>query len=165
MSSKNYKVVAVGTGDPNRLPVWVGYLKTYLEEKSALKGRVSMPVLMPPVARSFDKLYGAIVAENPDMVTFTPHEDWNTDSLLALCRQLKSWNGELPIVICAENPRNRMQLEAAEKSRSIDYIIHGEAELPLEKLVEYCAGWSDSLPEYGNLICLTTTGKRPGAKR
>lgn len=163
MTSKKYNVVAVGTGDPNKLPVWVGYLKTYMEQKSSMKGRVSMPIVLPPVSRSFEKLFEAIKAEKPDMVTFTPHEDWNNESLLSLCAELKAWNKDLPIVICAENPRNRMQVEAAERSRSIDYLIHGEAEAPLEKLVEYCSGTAEVLPDFANLICLTKTRKPAAA--
>lgn len=162
MSNRKYTIVVVGTGDPGKLPVWVGYLKAYMENKSSMKGRVEMPLVFPPTTGSFDGLLETIKRASPDMVTFTPHEDWNTPSMLKLCSQLRAWNAGLPLVICAENPRNRMQLEAARRNGAINYLIHGEAEKPLERLVRYCADGDGDLEDCGSIITLVNAW-RPAA--
>lgn len=158
MTNTKYTVVAVGTGDPGKLPVWVGYLKAYIEKASTVKARVAMPLVFPPKPGSFDGLLETIKAARPDMVTFTPHEDWNTASMLTLCSQLKAWNAELPVVICGENPRNRMQVEAAEKCGAIDYLVHGEPEKPVERLLEYYLDGAGDLRGF-NIRALSAAGK------
>jgi len=158
---KKYTIVAVGTGDPGKMPVWVAYVKTYMEKASSLKGRVDMPLVFPSIPKSFDGIMPSIVAHNPDMVTFTPHEDWDNKQLLDLCVELKAWNKDVTVVICAENPRNRMQVEAAVETGAVDYIIHGEAEIPLEKIVEADITGTD-LPRMDNLLCLSAAKQTAG---
>jgi len=153
-----FKILAVGTSDPGKLPVWVGYLKTFLEANSSVKDFAKMEIISPKVLKSFKGTLPAIQAENPDMITFTPHEDWNTEELMQLCKEVKAWKN-IPVVICAENPRNRLQREAAEQSRAVDFIIHGEAEYPLEAIVKAYAKNEDCLPEFSNMICLSSEKK------
>jgi hypothetical protein len=158
MEQKKFKVLAVGTSDPGKLPIWVGYLKTFIESKSAVKDTACMSIISPKLLKSFNGTLPAIKAENPDMITFTPHEDWNTDELIALCKEVKAWKN-IPVVICAENPRNRLQRDAAEKSKAVDYIIHGEAEYPLEALIVAYAENREEIPEFSNMLCLTGSKK------
>lgn len=159
MENKKFKILAVGTSDPGKVPVWVGYIKTFMENNSCVKDKVSMAIITPKILKSFAGTLPAIKAQNPDMITFTPHEDWNTAELLDLCIQIKAWNKNIPIVICAENPRNRLQMESAQKSKSVDYIIHGEAEKPFESLVRCYAENMEEMPEFPNMICLTSKKK------
>lgn len=158
MEKKRFKILAVGTSDPGKVPVWVGYLKTFIENTSSVKAFTEMNIISPQILKSFKGTMPAIKAENPDMITFTPHEDWNTEELIELCKEVKAWKS-IPVVICAENPRNRLQRDAAEKSKAVDYIIHGEAEFPLEALVETYAKNKAELEEFSNMLCLTSEKK------
>ena len=161
VEQKKYKILAVGTSDPGKVPVWVGYIKTFIEKRSEVRDIASMDIISPKILKSFKETLPAIQAENPDMITFTPHEDWNTEELIDLCQQVKAWKN-IPVVICAENPRNRLQRDAAEQSKAVDYIIHGEAEYPLEALVKAYAENLEEIPEFSNMLCLTN-GKKIAA--
>lgn len=162
MEQKKFKILAVGTSDPGKVPVWVGYIKTFIEGRSAVKGIASMDIISPKILKSFKGTLPAIKAENPDMITFTPHEDWNTEELIQLCKEVKAWKN-IPVVICAENPRNRLQRDAAEQSKAVDYIIHGEAEYPLEALVKAYAENLEEIPDFPNMLCLTSAKKTAAA--
>jgi len=165
MNTKKYKVLAVGSGDPGRPPIAVGYVKTYIENAPSLAGKATVTIIYPSVERSYRGMEEAIISASPDMVTFTPHEDWDLPTMIELCRNLKKWNRQLPIIICAENPRNRLEVDTAAESEAIDYVIHGEPELPLEAIIRHYA-IGDSLPKnHPGIICFTKTQKAPATTR
>ncbi|HAH31246.1 MAG TPA: hypothetical protein DCL44_02910 [Elusimicrobia bacterium] len=151
--SKKLNIVAVGTGDWHKPALYVGYVKTFLEKTPGIKGRTEMTIVCPDFNGSFKGLLPKIKPLSPDMVTVTPHEDWDNASMFELCHKLKNWNPDLVIVVYAESPRNRIQVEDVRKSGVIDYIIHGEAEIPFTALVKYLLDGGNAQFNFPNIIC------------
>ena len=150
---KKLNIVVVTAGDWDKPPVSLGYIKAFLEKQPGLKKQVEMTFVDPPVKGSFDGLLPVIKPLSPDMVTFTPHEDWDNASVFKLCRQLKEWNDNVRILIYAENPRNRIQIEDATDSGVVDYVIYGEAEIPFTALVQAMLDGRPVAGKIPNLIC------------
>ncbi len=156
----NYKIIMVGTGDPSKPPLLISYVKTYLESCDSLKGKIETKMVYPLKKGFFEGIKEEVLKENPNMVTITPHEDWDNASMYILCNDIKKANENIVIVFCSETERNRVMLEEVENSKTVDHVIYGEAEVPFEKLLNYYVNGIDSAwDEIPNLKFFTVSKK------
>ncbi len=155
-----FKIIMVGTSDPAKPPLLISYVKTYLQSRDSLKDKIETEVVYPSKKGFFDGLKDEILKKEPNMVTITPHEDWDNASMYELCKDIKTANKNIAIVFCSETERNRVMLEEVENSKLVDYLIYGEAEMPFEKLLDYYVnGRETSWDNIPNLKFFTVSKK------
>jgi len=140
-----FKVTMIGTGDPSKPPLLISCVKTYLESRDSLKNKIKITQVYPGEKGVFDGVKEEVLKKKPDMVTVTPHEDWDNASMYELCRDLKKADENIIIVFCSETERNRVMLEEVENSKVVDHLIYGEAEVPFEKLLNYYVNGVDGV--------------------
>ncbi len=125
--------------------------------KSYCKANHSITVLEGTVNENQDKLFERIAAENADVITFSCYI-WNVEKILSLCGKIKAIKPDAVIIIGGPEVAYN-QREILENNSFVDFVLSGEGEIVLPKLLDFLSGGLSpvkldgvSLRENGELI-------------
>lgn len=110
----------------------------YTACKRDCKGSIEVSVLESTVNGSIDSFKETISAEKPDAVTFSVYI-WNKEKTLLLCRKIKKERPDTVIILGGPEAAYN-QKELLENYPFIDFILSGEGEIILPRLLDCISG-------------------------
>lgn len=121
------------------------------------KGNIKLKVFEGTVNENQEKLPDKILLENADVITFSCYI-WNIEKVLSLCEKIKESKPETIIILGGPEVAYR-QRNLLENNSFVDFVLSGEGELILPKLLDclYCGLSAEeidgvSFRKNGNLI-------------